>query len=163
MSGAAGERAGKGLSAKIMEMTGLAGVVAMGGGGSQPRLGHMHVLPMAWSITAVSDLLDCYRDQQGKLPTEPTQTEAGEVVSSRKPSPCRSTWVKGKFLQRDPKTALGSLKSPLEASSSTSAHCLMGEGLRGKSSCSGERGRTSYPVGRVQQVEEQGDPGLAAC
>lgn len=94
--GAAGEGAGKGLSAKIVEMRGLAGAVA--GGWSRGWRGltapsGAHACPAKGMgstalITALLPPLDRCRDQQGKVPAEPTQTAAGEAVSSRKPPSC---------------------------------------------------------------------------
>jgi len=155
---AAGERAGKVLSAKMVEMEGVwlelwlgrwsrgwRDFTAPSGMCACPANG----MGSAACIATLSDPLDCCRDRQENLPAEPMQTASGEAVSSRKPPPCQSTWMKGELLQRDSKTPLGSLKSPLEASSSTNAHCLTGRGPGENLTEGGGKGRTPYPVGRV--------------
>lgn len=73
--GAAGERAGKGLSAKITEMRGLAGAVPGGWRGlAAPSGTHAwpsHGMGSLACVAAVLDPLDHCGDQQGKLSAEP--------------------------------------------------------------------------------------------
>lgn len=141
------------------------GVGAGRGGGSQPHLGHVPVLPMAQGAPRAVLLCQTSRitaETTRKTPHQACVNWAAEQWKAPTPS-CQSTWAKQELHLRDPGPTLGSSKSPLVALSSANRILwyLMGRG-------SGEnlaamKGQEGYPVSLGKRSSGELTKGILSC